>query len=71
MATLRWGPLIAEEKIALGSMTCEVSSVVNTFSIVEFVDNSSVDFTYISHRTRRREQNRIYLYGLVNLKQKY
>ena len=29
---------------------------------------TSVDFVYISRRVDRREQNRIYLYALVNVK---
>ena len=39
-------------------------------STVEYVDNSKRWLRYMSWRSRRREQNRIYLYALVNLKPK-
>jgi len=50
-------------------MTGGVSRVVNVFRPSGLLI-TSVDFVYISRRSRRREQNRIYSYAVVNLKPK-
>jgi len=50
------------------SPICGVSSFINKFKPRSLLITASVDFVYISRRSRRREENRIYLYASLNPK---